>query len=277
MFHPEGELAVARAARAKDPLQILSTVTTASVEDVTKARGGPVWQQLYPTTSWTAREAIVKRAEAAGCPVLVLTVDLLAGRNMETAERFRRMDTRQCSACHDPGPTGVFKRRPMFDGLDVTSLGINDPTLVWDDLRRLKDMTRMKLVVKGIDTPEDAELCLKYGVDGIVVSNHGGRATETGRATIDALPEVVRAVGGRIPVLVDGGFRRGTDIFKAMALGARAVGIGRPYLWGLSAFGQAGVEAVIDILRRELDLIAREAGVRSLRQAGPAYVSARRG
>jgi isopentenyl diphosphate isomerase/L-lactate dehydrogenase-like FMN-dependent dehydrogenase len=276
MFHPEGEIAVARAAQAKGTLQILSTVTTASVEDVTRARGGPVWYQLYPTANWDARETIVKRAEAAGCPALVLTVDLLAGRNMETAERFRRLDTRRCAACHDPGPAGALKRKPMFAGFDLTSVGINDPTLTWSDLRRLKAMSSMKLLIKGIETREDAALCLEHGVDGIVVSNHGGRATETGRATIDALPEVVQAVGGRIPVLVDGGFRRGTDIFKAMALGARAVGIGRPYLWGLSAFGQAGVEAVLEILRRELDLVTREAGVRSLRQASSAYVSAAR-
>jgi isopentenyl diphosphate isomerase/L-lactate dehydrogenase-like FMN-dependent dehydrogenase len=132
----------------------------------------------------------------------------------------------------------------------------------------------MKLVIKGIETREDAELCLRSGVDGIVVSNHGGRATETGRATIDALPEVVQAVGGRIPVLVDGGFRRGTDIFKALALGARAVCVGRPYIWGLSAFGQPGVEAVLDILRRELEMVTRQAGVRAIKEISERYVTA---
>ncbi len=273
MFHPEGEIAVARAAAAKKTLQILSTVTTSSVEDVIKARGGPIWYQLYPTSSWDVRQKLVKRAEAAGCPALVLTVDLSGGRNMETAERFRRLDTRRCESCHEPGPTGVYKRRPMFDGIDMTGVGVNDAALTWDDVRRLKDSMRMKLVVKGIETREDAELCLKYGVDGIVVSNHGGRATETGRATIDALSEVVQAVGSRIPVMVDGGFRRGTDIFKALAIGARAVGIGRPYIWGLSAFGQPGVEAVLDILRRELDLVMRQSGVRSIREIGAAHVT----
>lgn len=276
MFHPEGEIAVARAAKVKRHLQILSTVTTSSVEDVIKARGGPIWYQLYPTSRWDVRQKLVKRAEDAGCPVLVLTVDLSGGRNLETADRFKKIDTRRCEACHEPGPTAVFKRRPMFDGIDMTGVGVNDPALTWDDVRRLKDSTRMKLVLKGLDTHEDAELCLKYGVDGIIVSNHGGRATETGRATIDALPEVVQAVGGRIPVMVDGGFRRGTDIFKALALGARAVGVGRPYIWGLSAFGQTGVEAVLEILRRELDLVMRQSGVRSIREISAAYVTSSR-
>jgi isopentenyl diphosphate isomerase/L-lactate dehydrogenase-like FMN-dependent dehydrogenase len=122
----------------------------------------------------------------------------------------------------------------------------------------------MKLVIKGIDTREDAELCVQHGADGVLVSNHGGRSTETLRATIDALPEVIDAVRGRIPVMVDGGFRRGTDIFKALALGAKAVGIGRPYLWALGAFGQPGVERVLDILRAELTLTMKQCGTRSL-------------
>ena len=276
MFNPEGEIAVARAAKAKGHLQILSTVTTSSVEDVIAARGGPIWYQLYPTSSWDVRLKVVKRAEAAGCPVLVLTVDLSGGRNLETADRFKKLDTRRCESCHEPGPTAVYKRRPMFDGIDMKGVGVNDAALTWDDVKRLKDSMKMKLVVKGIETHEDAELCVKYGVDGIIVSNHGGRATETGRATIDILPEVVEAVGSRMPVLVDGGFRRGTDIFKALALGARAVAVGRPYIWGLSAFGQPGVEAVLDILRRELELIMRQSGVRSIREIGAAYVTSRK-
>jgi len=208
--------------------------------------------------------------------VLVLTVDLSGGRNLETADRFKKLDTRRCESCHEPGPTAVYKRRPMFDGIDMKGVGVNDAALTWDDVKRLKDSMKMKLVVKGIETHEDAELCLKSGVDGIIVSNHGGRATETGRATIDILPEVTQAVGGRIPVLVDGGFRRGTDIFKALALGARAVAVGRPYIWGLSAFGQPGVEAVLDILSRELQLIMRQSGVRAIRDIGAAYVTSRK-
>ncbi|HKV05022.1 MAG TPA: alpha-hydroxy acid oxidase [Candidatus Acidoferrales bacterium] len=266
MFNPEGEIAVAKAARAKNTLQILSTVTTSSVEDVTAARGAPIWYQLYPTNRWEVTTRIVKRAEAAGCPVLVFTVDLMAGRNTETEALFRRIDTRDCKVCHSPEPGSTFRRKPMFDGVDTKGLGVASPAITWDFVRRLKDLTSMKLVLKGIETREDASLCLENGVDGILVSNHGGRAEESGRATIDCLPEVLQAVSGRIPVMVDGGFRRGTDVYKALALGARAVGIGRPYIWGLSAFGQPGVERVLDILHRELDLIMRQCGTPSLKQ-----------
>jgi 4-hydroxymandelate oxidase len=272
-FHREGEIATAKAAESRGNLQILSTVTTTSVEDVIAARGGPVWYQLYPTAKWEATQALVKRAEAAGSPVLVLTVDLPAGRNTETLERFKRTDTRTCTDCHEPGLKGRLKRRPMFDGLDVTGLfDYYAPNLTWDSVRRLKDSTKMKLVLKGIVTREDAALCVQNGVDGIIVSNHGGRAEESGRSTIECLSEVIEAVSGRVPVLIDGGFRRGTDIFKALALGAKAVGIGRPYIWGLSAFGQPGVEKVLDILRIEFELIMKQAGVTSLDQIKRTYV-----
>ena len=142
----------------------------------------------------------------------------------------------------------------------MTGVGLTSPSLTWDFVKRVKDATTMKVVLKGIETREDAQFCVEHGVDGIIVSNHGGRAHSSGRATIDCLPEVVQGVGGRIPVIVDGGFRRGTDIFKALALGATAVGVGRPYLWGLAAFGQPGVERVLDILRRELNLIMGQCG-----------------
>ena len=272
-FHPQGEIATAKAAASRGHLQLLSTVTTTSVEDVTAARGGPVWYQLYPTTKWEITSSMVKRAEAAGSPVLVLTTDLPAGRNTETLERFKLVDSRTCTDCHQPGLKGRLKRRPMFDGQDVT--GLKDyyaPTLTWDFVKRLKDSMKMKLVLKGIVTREDAALCIENGVDGIIVSNHGGRAEESGRSTIECLPEVVEAVGGRIPVLIDGGFRRGTDIFKALALGAKAVCVGRPYIWGLSAFGQPGVEKVLDILRVEFELIMKQAGVTSLDQIKRSYV-----
>jgi isopentenyl diphosphate isomerase/L-lactate dehydrogenase-like FMN-dependent dehydrogenase len=273
-FHPEGEIAVARAARAKGVLQILSTVTTSSVEEVANARGGPIWYQLYPTNKWEATEKLVKRAQAAGCPVLVFTVDLMAGRNTETQTIFRRMDSRQCSNCHAAAPSAIYRRKPMFDGIDTADLALVSPALTWEFVRRLKELTSMKLVLKGIETREDALLCLENKVDGIIVSNHGGRAEESSRATIDCLPEVLQAVGGRIPVLVDGGIRRGTDVFKALALGARAVAIGRPYLWGLAAFGQPGVEAVLDILRREFELVMKQCGTRSLQEIGPAFIVA---
>ena len=263
MFHANGELDVARAAQSKKTLQVLSTVTSHSVEDVIKARGGPVWYQLYAVSNWGLTEKVVKRAEDAGCPVLAWTIDLLAGRNTELASRYRRIDSRQCADCHGE-PFGSITTRPMFEGLDMKGASINSPTFDWQYVDRLKKLTKMKLVLKGIETREDARLCVEHGVDGILVSNHGGRATETYRATIECLPEVLDAVAGRIPVLVDGGIRRGTDVYKALAFGARAVGVGRPYIWGLSAFGQPGVEKVLEILNAEFQLTMKQCGARSL-------------
>jgi (S)-2-hydroxy-acid oxidase len=162
----------------------------------------------------------------------------------------------------------------MFDGLDVSNVtGLYDSSFTWDYVKRLKDATRMKLLLKGIVTREDAEIALQHGVDGIIVSNHGGRAEESLRPTIECLPEVVAAVKGKIPVLIDGGIRRGTDIFKALAMGATAVGFGRPQGWGLAAFGQPGVEAVLTILRRELEIIMRQAGTPSIHNITRASVT----
>lgn len=269
-FHPDGEVAAARAAQARGHLQILSTQSSSSVEDVIKARGGPIWYQLYTTDNFDVTTKLVKRAEAAGCPVVAVTVDLPAGRNTETATRLQRLDSRECASCHGPaGPGGngqVVGSKPMFAGIDTRGVALNSPSLTWDFVKRLKDVTKMKVVIKGLDNREDAALAVQHGADGIVVSNHGGRATETGRATIEALPEVVREVGGRIPVLVDGGVRRGTDVFKALALGASAVGVGRPYIWGLSAFGQQGVDRVLQILNGELRLAMVGCGTRSIKE-----------
>jgi 4-hydroxymandelate oxidase len=276
-FHPEGEIAAARAAGVKGHLKILSTVTTASVEDVTSASGRPIWYQLYPTDTWRVTEALVRRAERAGCPVLVLTVDLPAGRNTETQSRFMREDARACASCHVSSWAGFLRRKPMFDGLDLTGISLFSPGLTWEFVRRLRDIAKMRLVLKGIETREDAELCVQHGVDGVIVSNHGGRAEESGRGSIECLPEVVDAVQGKIPVLVDGGFRRGTDIFKALALGAKGICIGRPYLWGLAAFGQAGVEKVLDLLTRELELMMRHAGATSLAKLSRSFVVDARG
>ena len=253
LFHPEGPLPVARAAQKQRTLQILGGFQerNQSIEKVMDARGGPVWYQLYASQDWATTEQTVKRIERAGCPVMVWTVDILGGRNLETVQRFRRLDTRDCMSCHSTDP----QVRPGQAGQN---------TLTWETLRRLKNTTSMKILVKGIETPEDAELCVRYGADGVIVSNHGGRATNSGRATIDSLPDVLRVVRGRIPVLVDGGFRRGTDVFKALALGARAICIGRPYMWGVASFGQPGVEAVLAILRREFNLVMAECGKKSI-------------
>ena len=259
-FHPEGEVAVARAARAKGTLQILSTVTNRSVEDVVSARGAPIWFQLYPTSDWNVTRAMIRRAADAGCTALALTVDIPA-RNMEESARLRRDRNRECMGCH----TGdAWSTKAMFAGVDMSGLRMGSAGLTWDYVDRLKDATSMKVLVKGIVTADDALIALEHGVDGIIVSNHGGRAEVSGVSSIESLQEVVPAVQGRVPILVDSGFRRGTDIFKALAIGADAICIGRPYLWGLGAFGQAGVERVLDILARELEIVMAQMGAASL-------------
>ena len=268
-FHPEGEMATARAAKARRHTMILSNVTTYPVEEVGKTLGTPPWQQLYMPLKWEDTEKMVKRIEDAGCPVLVWTVDLLAGRNTPTMARFARQDTRNCVACHTGG-AGVPIFRPMYDGLEGQ---FNPSDATWATFDRLKKLTRMKVLLKGIDSGEDAQLAVQHGVDGLVVSNHGGRAAETLRATIDCLPEVVEAVRGRVPVFLDGGVRHGTDIYRALALGARGVGIGRPYIWGLSAFGQEGVERVLEILRAELTLTMKQMGTPSVKDITAARVA----
>ena len=271
-FHAEGEMPVARAAKEKRALQILSTASNSSVEDVAAALGRAPWYQLYPTSRWEITERLVKRVEAAGCPVMALTVDTQAGRHTETFERSKLQDKRPCASCHGTRPEDFYRRKPMFTGIDVEGLRTANSALNWEHVRRLKKLTSMKLLIKGIETREDARLCLDNGVDGLIVSNHGGRAEESGRGTIDCLPEVVEAVHGRIPVLIDGGIRRGTDVFKALALGASAVFIGRPYIWGLASFGQNGVERVLDILRVELELVMKQCGARTIREIGKTSV-----
>lgn len=275
MFNPEGEVAVARAAKASKSLQVLSTQTSASLEDVAQALGRPPWYQLYMPQKWEDCEKLVHRVEAAGCPAMAWTIDLLGGRNTETATRLARTDTRNCLSCHVSGPTGAITRAPgrapMFDGLSATA--INPSSATWEHVDRLKKLTKMKLLLKGIETREDARLAREHGVDGIIVSNHGGRAAEDLRPTIESLPEVVDGAGSQIPVLVDGGVRRGTDAYKALALGARAVGIGRPYIWGLTAFGQEGVERVLEILRAELQLTMRQCGTPTIAQITSAQVA----
>jgi 4-hydroxymandelate oxidase len=273
-FHPEAESAVARGAKVKGHQMILSTVGSTSIEDVIKERGAPVWYMLYPTDDWAVTEALVRRAEKAGAPAIVLTVDRQGGRNTETLFRERRLDTRTCSDCHTPGFKNEVSRKPMFDDIDVSKVtNLYGTGMTWDYVKRLRGIVKGKLVLKGIVTHEDARKALDYGVDALIVSNHGGRAEESLEATIDALPEVVQAVNGRVPVLIDGGFRRGTDVIKALALGANAVCIGRPYVWGLAAFGEPGVTAVLAIMQREFETIMRQVGATKLAEITPASVS----
>jgi 4-hydroxymandelate oxidase len=274
-FHPDGELAVANAARAGNHLQILSTSSNFSVEDVTKARGAPVWFQLYASPKWEVAQALIKRAEAAGCPVLMVTVDRIAGRNQETLFRMMKGDTRDCSGCHDRSSFAARAiRRHNYDGIDLTSItgGGESSNLSWDTIKRMRDVTGMKIVLKGIVSAQDADLAARNGIDGILVSNHGGRGEDNGRSTIDALPDIITVVDGRMPVIFDSGVRRGTDAVKALAMGAAAVGIGRPYLWGLGAFGQEGVERVLEIVRTETRAAMQQCGARSVKDLNPSFV-----
>jgi len=271
-FHSDGEVAVANAARTGNHLQILSSGATTSIEDVIAARGAPVWFQLYPR-KWEITQALLNRAERAGSLVAVLTVDGGASTNWETLARLRRTDTRQCNDCHGSSIRDYVARRPNFNGIDISDpASLNITNLTWDSIERLRESTKMKIVLKGILTHEDAALATDNGIDAIIVSNHGGRVVDSGRATIEILPEIVEAVGGRIPVLVDSGFRRGTDIIKALAMGAQAVCIGRPYLWGLGAFGQPGVERVLEILRNETRAVMQQVGAPSIKHLTPSMV-----
>ena len=277
-FHPEAELAVARAAQARGaPGMMLSTGCSATLEAVAEAAGQPPWQQLYPTDDCAVTAAIVRRAERAGAPAIVVTVDsaVLRPQQRDAARAPCVADNRNCAACH--------------------ASNSHDMWLKAADVRRARHLARHRPRPAGAHVGQWFDRLRGAGegaADGqghrhrrgcgaspwhmawmaSIVSNHGGRNEETLRASIDCVPEVVAAVNGKVPVFVDGGIRRGTDIFKALALGATAVGIGRPQAWGLAAFGQPGVEAVIDILNRELAAIMRQAGTPTLADITPAHV-----
>jgi isopentenyl diphosphate isomerase/L-lactate dehydrogenase-like FMN-dependent dehydrogenase len=269
-FHPDAEVAVAKAAKAGNHLQILSTVATTSIEDAIAARGAPVWFQLYTTQRWEIAQALAERAEAAGAPAIAVTLDVRSAPKWETFVRLRRTDTRDCGGCH--GFNDYLSRKPNFSGIDLGGVsGTAVTNMTWDTIKRLRDTVKTKLVLKGILTEEDAKLAAEAGIDAVIVSNHGGRMEDGVSATIEVLPEIVAAAGG-MPVLIDSGFRRGSDIVKALALGAKAVCIGRPYLWGLGAFGQPGVERVLTILRAETRAAMAQIGAPSLRDLKPEMV-----
>jgi 4-hydroxymandelate oxidase len=250
-IHPDGENTVARAAASAKTLQI----TNGGIQKLVESGKGPAWWQV--TTGGDLRtpqtmRAFVKRLEDQGCEAICFTTDIMyvSHRERNIRNKFDRSwgetgiprDAQgRTPPPRNPERSGLYPSRPT-------------PTPTWETVRELRALTKLPIVLKGILRSEDAKLCLESGVSGIIVSNHGARQLDHVGGTIEALPEIVDAVGGKIPVMIDGGFRRGTDIFKALALGAKAVGIARPYLFGLAAFGQPGVERVITLLRTELAL-----------------------
>ena len=275
-FHKEGDLAVSRAAGKGKHLQMLSTVASMSIEDCMAARGSPIWFQLYATSSFDVAKALIARAEAAGAPGVAITVDVISTRKNETQAHMRRMDRRNCIECHaTPNGGSGGQPKPNQAKLPPDAMkgySFNSVNMTWETAKRLRDTTKMKVIIKGIMDPEDAAQCVKHGFDGLVVSNHGGRDDDGGFSTIRALPDIATAVKGKIPILVDSGFRRGIDVVKALAMGATAVGVGRPYLWGLGAFGQPGVERVLEILRTEVNVALGQAGCATVKDLKPSMI-----
>jgi len=255
LAHREGELASVRGAGDAGTLFILSTLSNTAVEDVVAAASGPVWFQLYVYRDRSATEALVRRVEAAGCRALVLTVDapLLGRRERDVRNRFALPAELGIENLHAAG----YARMPSASGdsgLAAYVAELLDPSLTWDAIAWLRSITSLPVLVKGVVRADDAVRAVEHGAAGIVVSNHGGRQLDASPATIDVLPRIADAVAGRAEILLDGGVRRGTDVVKALALGARCVLVGRPVLWGLAAGGRAGVAAALATLHRELDL-----------------------
>jgi isopentenyl diphosphate isomerase/L-lactate dehydrogenase-like FMN-dependent dehydrogenase len=256
MVHADGELATARAAAEAGTVMVVSTLASCTIEEIAAAADGPKWFQLYCYKEKPVTEELVQRAEAAGYEAICLTVDVpRLGR--------REQDLRNSFVLHGGVLPKNFEGNTDLAGVSAAEhgsivaayvAGLLDDGLTWDDVAWLKSITTLPLWLKGILTAEDAALAAQAGVQGIVVSNHGGRQLDGSPATIDVLPEIREAVGEAFPLLVDGGIRRGTDVVKALALGAQGALIGRPYLWGLGVGGQSGVAQILEMLRTEVEL-----------------------
>ena len=269
LAHPEGERATARAAAAAGTIMIVSMASTVAIEEVAAAAciaevgERNLWFQIYLQPDLGFTESIIRRAEAAGCTAVVVTVDspTFGRKQRDLRNDFNDLPSGMCCENLRESVNGNGRgkvRQIMFS-----------PDLSWKNIEWLRKTTELKIVLKGIVHPEDAKLAVRHGVDAVLVSNHGGRQLDTVAATIDLLPAISNAVDGRITLLLDGGIRRGTDVLKALALGASGVAIGRPVLWGLALDGEAGVAQVLEMLRSELDRAVTLCGCSSVRDLTP--------
>jgi 4-hydroxymandelate oxidase len=276
MAHPDGEVATARAAAAAGSAMVVSTLATTRIEDVIAASAAPVWFQLYLYKDRHASRELVARAEAAGATALVLTVDAprLGRRERDVRNRFTVPAPLRAENVHGVG--GGLDRPADDSGLAAYFYSLIDPALGWDDVGWLRSITRLPILLKGVLRPDDAARAVAAGAHGLVVSNHGGRQLDTAPAAIDVLPRIAEAVDGRAELLLDGGVRRGTDVVKALALGAKAVLVGRPILWGLALGGEAGATEVLAMLRRELELAMALCGCPTVGSISADLVAARR-
>lgn len=267
---PEGELATARGVGAAGSLMVLSSLSTCLLEDVAAAAAGPLWFQVYINRDRGYTRELVQRAVAAGYQSIVVTAD---------APCWGRREADLRNGFHLPDglePVNLTASHARGSALSHQGAGMGqimswmlDPALTWKDISWLAGEAGVPVLVKGICRPDDAELAVRHGASGVLVSNHGGRQLDGAPATIDVLPAVVRGVAGRVPVLVDGGIRRGVDVLRALALGAKAVLVGRPILWGLAVNGSQGVADVLGLLQKELDLAMALSGCVSLDEIGP--------
>jgi 4-hydroxymandelate oxidase len=277
LAHPEAELATAEGASAAGTLATLGTGNHYSVEEVVAAVRRPFWFHMYCYESRAITERIIQRAEAAGARALVVTADATFPPRRE---RHIRSNFALPPEVELRNLVGVGLQdhllRPEHGGMPAFIASLRSMLLTWDEIDWMRGITRTPIVLKGVMTAEDAVLAMEHGVDGIFVSNHGGRQVDGTLATIEALPEIAERVGGQIEILLDGGIRRGTDVLKALALGARAVLIGRPYLWGLAVGGAAGVRQVIELLRAEIDCAMAQCGQADVKQIDRSLVAVTR-
>jgi 4-hydroxymandelate oxidase len=259
LANPEGEVATARGAGAAGATMVVSTVATTSVEDIAAAAKAPLWFQLYYQPDRGFTRDLVQRAESAGCRAICLTVDtpVVGARNREARAGFKLPENLSLPNLSGLKVNGVdMMKNAGGHGAAAGSIysAVMDAGMTWPDIDWLLSVAKVPVLFKGVLNPDDADHAVKAGVAGIMVSNHGARNLDTVPATVDALPQVVEKVAGRVPVIVDGGVRRGTDVLKALALGASVVMIGRPYLYGLGVAGADGVAAVVNILRKEFEM-----------------------